>query len=120
MKRFLFALLAAVALVDTANASVHNYACRVKDEATGIFNFYSLKIDTVIRTIMWRGSTFKNLKEGNVGEDCAKYCFKAIRSNGDVAFIRTATQGAANLLITYNRPGEAAIDEFDCDMVRDK
>ena len=120
MKRIAVALLASVALMGTANASVYNYACRVKDEATGIFYFYSLKIDTVTRTVIWRGSTFKNLKEGNVGEDCAKYCFKATRSNGDVAFISTATQGVASLTITYNRPGEAPIDEFDCDMVREK
>jgi hypothetical protein len=63
------------------------------------------------------------VQEGNVkkdGEDCAKYCFQATRSNGDIAFISTATQGVASLMITYNRSGEAPIDEFDCDMIHDR
>jgi hypothetical protein len=122
MKKLL-AVAALLACTTAADARVYNYACNVPDEATGNTRLHPLKIDTAKHTITWRGSTFKNLKEGNVkkgGEDCAKYCFQATRSNGDVAFISTATQGVASLMITYNRPGEAPIDEFDCDMIIDR
>jgi hypothetical protein len=118
--RQLLAIAALLACTTAAHARVYNYACNVPDEATGNTRLHPLRIDTAKRTITWRGSTFKNLKEGNVGGDCAKYCFQATRSNGDVAFISTATQGVANLMITYNRSEEAPIDEFDCDMILDR
>lgn len=114
----ILALAVAATISAPAVAKVYNYACNVPDEATGNKRLHPLRIDTAKHTITWGGSSFKNLKEGNVGGDCAKYCFQATRSNGDVAFISTATQGVANLMITYNRSGEAPIDEFDCDMIR--
>src|SRR5262249_14382492 len=117
--RKLLAIAALLACTTAADARAYNYACNVPDEATGNTRLHPLKIETVKRTITWRGSTFKNLKEGNItrgGEDCAKYCFLAIRSNGDVAFVSTATQGVASLSIT--RSGKAPIG-FEGDMILD-
>jgi DNA-binding beta-propeller fold protein YncE len=122
MKKLL-AIAALLACTTAADARVYNYACNVPDKATGNTRLHPLKIDTAKHTITWRGATFGKLKKGTVGvvEDCAKYCFKATRSNGDVAVIETATQGVASLMITYNRPGKAPRStSFDCDMIIDR
>jgi hypothetical protein len=121
--RKLLAIAALLACTTAAHARVYNYACNVPDGVTGNARLHHLKIDTAKHTITWRGSIFTNLKDSNdkkVGYDCVKYCFQATRSNGDVAFISTATQGVADLMITYNRSGEAPIDEFNCDMIQDR
>jgi hypothetical protein len=113
-------MLTAALTAPAAHAKVYNYACKVEGEQ-GIPQVYSAKIDTVKRTITWRGSVFKNLKEfadDGTGEDCAKYCFRATSRNGDVAFVETATQGGASLTITSGGPGTDGIDGFDCDIIR--
>jgi len=111
-------IAAAMIVISTtaAHAKVYNYACKDSESE----RLYSAKIDTAKHTITWRGKTFSSLREfadDGSGRDCAKYCFRATSSNGDVAFVETATQGGASLTITSGGPGTDGIDEFDCDMV---
>jgi hypothetical protein len=106
LKTMTAATLALSVLVAPAYARTYNYACQVKNEK-GDATLYSAKLDTIKKTITWRGTVYKNIK-ATYGEACeAKACFE-----NEKIGLYTATQGAATLSV---KPGN---EEYDCDLVR--
>jgi hypothetical protein len=115
MKRL--AIIAALILGITAPAlaETYNYACHEQDDG----HLYAAKLDTGNRTLTWRGSVYKNVRDisgANVNE-CAKECF----GDNNRIILRTATQGVATLqVLAGTGPGDDGMEEFECDLVRQK
>jgi hypothetical protein len=104
MKNLLVATAMAVAMIEAAHAATYTYMCRDHHK------LYPVTLDTgkddncdgatTSCTIMWRGTKFQNVKQG---EGCrAEYL---ATENGVSVDLCTATQGVADLKIgntTFN------------------
>lgn len=105
LQALILAAALAAGIASPALAETRNYACHQQDDA----HLYAAKLDTRNKTLTWRGSVYRNLKE--VAADCPnKECFFATGRDGARAELRTATDGVAYL--------QAGLEEADCDLVR--
>jgi hypothetical protein len=98
----IFAAAIATALSATSvDAESYTYICRVPSEHKS----YPVKIDIDNATLTWRGTTFRNLRQG----DGCRYKYEAT-AMGVTAELCTATQGIADLKV-----GKTS---FDCKLAR--